>query len=462
MRVVFDYQACQSESRFRGIGRASRSLQHAMAKRLLADGHDVVFLLNHSLEENVEAALSGVRARVPGARAAAFRIPAPCAAMLEENAWRQSAARALRELAIAALRPDFVHVPALLADGWGDDAVGSVGELGVYVPVALTQHDLIPLVMQDAYLAPGPFRDYYFHKLDGVKRAELFLAISEYTRGEAVSLLGVEEERVINVSSAVDDVFLEPVRAIREEAGVLERFGLSAGFFLYAPGGFDIRKNVDRLFRAFALLPADLRARHPMVLASRLDVGRREVLSGMARSNGLGEGEFVLTDFVSDRELVGLYRACQAYVFPSLHEGFGLPVLEAMACGAPVIGSNCTGIPEAIGLDEALFDPRVEESIADKMRQVVEDESFRERLLAHGRVHVAGFSWERSAAVAIEAMYERNRSLKAGGWVAAPRSSLPTHDELLLRLSTTRPGPGPTDFVAFRECYDANIEMGLM
>lgn len=459
MRVIFDYQACQSESRFRGVGRASGALQHAMARRLVKDGHEVIFLLNRALERDSEKELAEIRSKVPGAQTATFRIPAPCAAMLEENAWRQSAARALRELAVAALAPDFVHVPALLADGWGDDAVGSLGELGVYIPVALTQHDLIPLVMQEYYLPPGPFKDYYFRKLDEAKSAELFFAISEYARDEAVALLGVDQDRVVTISSGVGEVFLSSGEAQQEDSSVLARFGLSPGFFLYAPGGFDVRKNLERFLRAFALLPSEIRAKHPLVLASRLDIGRREVLAGLARASGIREAELILTDFVSDRELISLYRACQAYVFPSLHEGFGLPVLEAMACGAPVIGSNCTGIPEAVGLEEALFDPYVEESIAHKMLQVVMDESFRQRLLAHGARHVTGFSWEKSAKVAVQSIYERSERMKARGWVPAAKASLPTHDALLTRLSRAASEPGLTDLAKFRECYDANLEV---
>jgi hypothetical protein len=120
----------------------------------------------------------------------------------------------------------------------------------------------------------------------------------------------------------------------------------------------------------------------------------------------------VVTGFVSDEDLVSLYNICKLFVFPSLYEGFGLPVLEAMRCGAPVIGSNNSSIPEIIGLEEALFDPTSINSISDKMGQALTDEQFREKLRDNGIVQSARFSWEICAGRALEAMqllYERKQ-----------------------------------------------------
>ena len=116
------------------------------------------------------------------------------------------------------------------------------------------------------------------------------------------------------------------------------------------------------------------------MIASKLEPGRREILDRAMASFGIEPGEVVLTDYISDLALKHLYCACLAYIFPSLHEGFGLPVLEAMSCGAPVIASNRTSIPEVVGMDEALFNPTSPQSIADKMVQVIQDRGFRERL----------------------------------------------------------------------------------
>jgi hypothetical protein len=102
--------------------------------------------------------------------------------------------------------------------------------------------------------------------------------------------------------------------------------------------------------------------------------------------------------------LIALYSAAALFVFPSLHEGFGLPALEAMACGTPVIGSNSTSIPEVIGLEEAMFDPRRPEAIAAKMAEVLGDPAFGARLRTHGRTQAAKFSWDNTARRALRAL----------------------------------------------------------
>jgi glycosyltransferase involved in cell wall biosynthesis len=433
----------------------------AMANHLMTKGHQVICLLSESFQDGKAELLADIYKHAPGVRLTSFRIPSPCAAHDERNVWRQMAARIIREHAIACFEPDFVHVPALLADGWGDDAVGSIDELGIHVPVSLTQHDLIPLAMQEIYMPPGRFYDYYMKKLEGVKKADLFLAISEYSRKEVINLLGVDAEKVVHISSAADAMFLQRHPTNDDVASTIARYQLKIGFLLYVPGGFDPRKNLERLIRAYATLPQSMRSAHPLVIGSQLDPGRRDVLESCAVEAGLSSNEFILTDYVPDQDLMCLYRACHAYVFPSLHEGFGLPVLEAMACAAPVIASDCTSIPEVVGMVEALFDPLCEESMAKKMRQVIEDVPFRQRLLDHAVQQIAQFSWEKTAEMAVAAIETRHNELRQNGWRPSLRDNLPSCDHLLKKLADMNMNiePSEKDISEFRECYRANFEM---
>lgn len=460
MRVVLDFQACQSASRYRGIGRGSWSLMIGMAKILLDRDHEVICLLSNGLEQGLEHLSADILEFAPGVRIVCFNVPSPCAAYDECNAWRQMAARMLREQAIACLEPDFVHIPALLADGWGDDAVGSIGELGVYVPVSITQHDLIPMAMSELYMPPGRFHDYYMKKLEGVKSAALFLAISEYSRQEAIKLLELHHGQIVNISSAAGSVFLNQRHNETIMLEALKNLGLSPGFLLYVPGGFDPRKNMERLLKSYASLPSSLRDKHPLVVGSKLEIGIRESLETYAHGVGLDQTHFILTGYVSDEDLVHLYRGCLAYVFPSLHEGFGLPVLEAMACGAAVIASNRTSIPEVVGLDDALFDPYSESSMAAKMRKVIEDPVFRQYLKKHAGVQSKKFSWGASAKVAVDAIEDAHFQLKQRGWSPYPKESLPSCDEMLeilhrLDLSVM---PDANDLLTFRMCYQNNLK----
>ena len=108
--------------------------------------------------------------------------------------------------------------------------------------------------------------------------------------------------------------------------------------------------------------------------------------------SGLARDEVVLTGYVEDADLVKLYNSCSLFVFPSLHEGFGIPPLEAMLCGAPVIAANAASLPEVIGREDALFDPQSVTSIRDKLQRTLTDAAFRASLIAHGQVHAKTFS----------------------------------------------------------------------
>ena len=160
-------------------------------------------------------------------------------------------------------------------------------------------------------------------------------------------------------------------------------------------------------------LRSEVRSAHQLVIVCKVQAEERRRLLKLASGLGLGPDELVFTGYVSDEDLVMLYNLCKLFVFPSLHEGFGLPALEAMRCGAPVIGSNRTSIPEVIGLEEALFDPLSIASIKEKLFQALTDGDFRQRLRQHGRAQAGKFSWQVSARMALsalEAVLERRQA----------------------------------------------------
>lgn len=463
MRVVLDLQACQSASRYRGIGRYSMSFAFALIDEFLSRDHEVVIALNSAFKEEATHLRALFSGRFSKLRFSEFAVLSPCAPMEDGNQWRQMASRLLREHALACLEPDFVHVATLLADGWADDTVASVGMLGVKIPTALTHYDLIPLVMSDVYMPDdSPFRRYYMDKLENVKRADLLLAISEYSRQEAIQWLGYDAQRIVNISSAVNEDFFASSDNLREPQFTLDRYGVPSGFLLYAPGGFDARKNLNCLLEAYSLLSSELRASHRLVIASKVDESFRAGLLWKAGTFGLSADEITITGYVPDAELIDLYRACSVYVFPSLHEGFGLPVLEAMECGAVVIASNTTSIPEAHGLSEALFDPTDPVSIAKKIQVALTDKAFRNRLKNHAKHWPRLFSWARSAKVACDAIESVHAQFTASDWEKFDVECLPSAENILSRLEMSLDAaPGSDDLEAFYRCYQNN-QKGLL
>jgi glycosyltransferase involved in cell wall biosynthesis len=400
-------QGAQTESRFRGIGRYTLSLTQAVVKN--RGQHEIILALNGLFPETIEFIRGAFQHMLPQENIRVWHAPGPVSENIRKNECRRLVAELVREFFLASLEPDVIHIHSLF-EGFGDDAVLSIGRLDHHTPVSVTLHDLIPLLYPQQYLEPNPvFARYYANKIDHLKRASLLLSISESSSREAIDHLGVDADKVYNTSEAAEALFREVAVTDAEADALYKKFGLSRPFALYS-GGADQRKNLPRLIQAYAALPDTLRRSHQLLFAGKMPQGNIAELQQVAEEAGLGRDELLFTGFISDEELVQLYNLCKLYVFPTWHEGFGLPALEAMQCGAPVIGANTSSLPEVIGLEEALFDPMSVESISAKMAQALSDVSFRQRLIAHGEHQVTKFSWEASAKRAIAAW----ESLHAG------------------------------------------------
>lgn len=460
MRVVLDLQACQNFSRFQGIGRYSLSLATNLIDELIKKDCDVIILLSDSFPDEALKLQSDLSSRFLGLKYCSFSVLSPCASNELRFGWRQFASRITREHVIACLQPDIVHIASLLAEGWSCDTVGSVGLLGPSIPTALTHYDLIPFSMSEYYLDHDiNFKNYYLEKLEYVKKADLLLAISDYSRSEAIEKLGLSHNSVINISSAVDGKLAgQSSNRISSEPSLSKKYGIKKDFLLYAPGGFDYRKNFETLFEAYALLPGELKEKYNLVIASRLEEGIAEDLLLKCKKFGLKRNEVIFTDYVPDDDLVMMYKNCRAYVFPSLHEGFGLPVLEAMEFGSVVIASNTSGLPEAHGLMDALFDPHSAQSMSEKMILALEDKSFRKRLKNHAIEQCKKFSWKKTASTAANALESLHQSAIQSGWSRVNFDELPSVQEMLTLISLRRPELEATsdEIALFKDCIRKN------
>ena len=369
MRIVIDLQAAQTGSRTRGIGRYSLSLALAMARN--HGEHEILIALNGLFPDTIVPIRTAFHGLVPKENIRVWHALAPVAQMNARNDWRRQAAEKIRETFLASLRPDVIHVASLF-EGLIEDAATSIGVTPCSIPTAVTVYDLIPYIHRKPYLDDLVIRDWYLGKIDHLRRADLWLAISESSRSEGVGRLGLPDDRTINISSDADGHF-QPIEVSAEHKGaILKKHGLRGPFVMYT-GGNDHRKNIEGLIRAFAKLPAALRKDHQLAIVCSLQPEGKRALEELAARHGLGRDAVILTGFVSDDDLRVLYNICALFVFPSWHEGFGLPALEAMRCGAPVLGANTTSLPEVIGNDEALFDQHSDGSIAASIERGLTD-----------------------------------------------------------------------------------------
>jgi len=436
------------------FGRYTLSLALAMARN--ANEHEIWLALNGAFPESILSIRHAFEWLIPPERIRVFEVPTPVTEAEPANAWRVRAAEKIREHFFLQLKPDVIHVSSLF-EGYKDDAVTSVGELTTRLCTVATLYDLIPLLNQRDYLANDNQRDCYLRKVQSLKNANLLVAISESSRHEAIEALHLPPSQVVNISAAADGQF-HPLTLTAERIHQLRsQYGIERNIVMYAPGGFDKRKNFEGLISAYAMLSSTLRADHQLVIVGNIGPEIHDYLQELALQAGLAKDELVITGHLSDYELVEFYNLATLFVFPSKYEGFGLPVLEAMACGAPVIGSRSTSIPEVICFPEALFDPFSPKDIAEKMDQSLCDKSFRDRLSVHGLNQAKNFSWDECAKRAINAL---EIFVQAQGATLTSTEELGTIPDLIRSIAEINEAFKPTDsdLVRVAECIAFNTK----
>jgi len=290
--------------------------------------------------------------------------------------------QAVLPIAAARARVDLVHSMASTAPLWGR------------FRRVVTVHDLIYARFPEAHAG---LRDKGMRVLvpAAVRRSHRVIADSQSTREDLIELLGVSPERVDVVPLGMGAVRRRPPAPERD---VRARFELGERSVVLSLSAKRPHKNLLALIGALARIAPEER---PMLVIPGYQTAHELELRGRADALGVAD-DVRFPTWVSDAELEGLWSIARAFVFPSLYEGFGLPVLEAMARGVPVACSNASSLPEVAGEAALLFDPHDEEAIAEAISRVLTDETLRARLRALGRAQLQRFTWERTARLTLE------------------------------------------------------------
>jgi glycosyltransferase involved in cell wall biosynthesis len=408
VRIVIDLQGAQSPStQHRGIGRYSVGLTEAIIRN--RGNHDVHLLLNAAFPETVASIREHFLDLIPADRIHVFDVVGPVP--IEPGDPRRITSEMCREALLGRLDPDVVHISSLI-EGMESDAVASIGRLGLDVPTSVSFYDAIPLIYRSQYLSDPARAARYDERLEQLRLADLPLAISKSSASEAIEHLGIDPGRIVNIGAAADPVFQPANLEDEDRRRFLARFGIVRPFVMYT-GGIDFRKNIEGLIQAFAALPRKIRAEHQLVVACECSPADQSRLLNLSKRLSLRDDVFVLTGRLQTDELVRLYSLTKLFVFPSLHEGFGLPALEAMQCGAPVIGSDRSSIPEVIDRADALFDPRDVSVIRDALLTALADTPHLDRLRHYSAERAGKFSWDDVGKRAIGAFEDLHRSCGA-------------------------------------------------
>lgn len=252
-------------------------------------------------------------------------------------------------------------------------------------------NDLIPLMVPVYRSAACGFQRAYFKLLTrlALRSADAIVAISDSTKRDICRVFRTPEDRIFVIDLAVEPRY---AKAGTQAHAVVRRYGVAKKFIFYS-GNFKPHKNIPVLLKAYAQLPEVLRQEYILLLGSPKDEGFPVVYQHV-KDLGL-QAQVVFLDGIKEQDISYFYNAASVFVFPSLYEGFGLPVLEAMAAGAPVITSNVSSLPEVAGDAALLVDPADASALAAALKTVLQDSELRTRLIQKGRERSKNFSVER-------------------------------------------------------------------
>lgn len=384
MRIGIDARALYNINRFRGIGRYTAHLLRSLRE---VGGGDLELLLFTCRDgrEVGDGTVEGVAGAtgISSIDLPVFEIPS-----LSRYTWPgMLAEHLLFARRIAGVGVDLFH--------------GIDHNLSPFIPrpFVVTVHDLILLVLRGPYLGPNSWAWMQFHRA-AAARAETVVAVSENTARDIARIWKIPEEKIEVVPEGVSRDFFP--RGEEKVKRVLSLYGITQPYLLYL-GGFDPRKNLLNLLLGFKeLLKGEPRHRRNglrLVLAGPVE-GLEGPVEEAVRETGLVE-RVSLTGYVEEGHLPALYSGASAFVNVSVYEGFGLPLLEAMACGTPVVASRASSYPELAGDAAVLVDPLSPRDIARGLSEALQDRSASE-LSRKGRERASGYTWERAALKILE------------------------------------------------------------
>lgn len=402
MKILIDMQGLQTPfSARRGVGTYVDGLVREIND--LATEHDVEYLFNAEFPEEYFNCQHRYSDFISPANSHIF------SQQILENyhsgtEQRMIAAEAFISSFIESIEPDVLFSPNL-QEGLHDRAVTCFAAGARRFVQIATLHDMVPMHLEDEYLSDPGTRRWYIRKVLDAKRCDRIVTVSENSKSEIIRFVGLDASKIAVIPNGFNSRRYNPQSTKGDFEAVQSVIGARRDYVLYV-GAADKHKNIVRLVEAYASLPPDLRKQHALVLAGGGFMKASEVLNAVER-NALKK-DVIFTGFVADSDLPAIIRQAALFVFPSTHEGFGLPPLEAMACGTATIGSKTSAVGEVLADPNATFDPLDVADMAQLMSKALRDKSFRESLQTKGLKRASDFSWRKSARKMLAVMTEEH------------------------------------------------------
>jgi len=288
-------------------------------------------------------------------------------------------------------KPDLIHFPSF-----------AYPYLLTGIQKLVTIHDLTPLAFPHLFRKTKKGRIAPLYRVMvtlATRRAQYIIAVSQSTKNDLCRLLNIAEDKVVVIYNGVEDRF--HTRDARAITYVRKKYEFPAKFILHV-GRYDPAKNVLTLIEAFDLLKKQSEMEDVKLVMVGAKTLQYPEIKAVVDNRGLNR-DVIFTGYLDDEDLPSVYRAAMVLVLPSIYEGFGLPALEAMACGTPVITSNTSSLPEVVGEAGIMVEPRDVHALAEAMELVLMDKHLRSELRARGLERARQFTWEKAARETLKA-----------------------------------------------------------
>jgi glycosyltransferase involved in cell wall biosynthesis len=409
MRLVIDLQGAQSTSLAHGTGGHSVALAQAMTK--LKGKHEIIIALNGSFTETIEPIRAAFDDLISQDNIRVWSMPVPATAAGKGDRWRRKAAEILREEFLASLRPDIVHITGMF-EGFESNAVHSIGvaQSGVFRN-AVTVYEPPPSLFDNPKpTTADPYEPFFQSQLAHLKRADFFFGVTASVETAIVERLGIASDRSASIGIAVGPQFVPGDISIPFVERLKKKMGVTRSMVLCADASGE-KNNFLRLVKAFSLLPPILRKSHQLVVVAKNSEELKNEFEKSLLLFGLPPDCVVITGAISADALVQLYRSCALFIAPAAVEDSGFATLEAMSCGAPVIGANTPSSAALLDNVKAYFDPLSPMSISKKIAEVLYSEQYRDALVSSGIVQAKKFTWDHSGSKALASFEKWQESL---------------------------------------------------
>ena len=392
MRILFDMECLQTASAYRGIGRYSLSLLSGLLKENRKN-HDIHVLLNGKNSESELSLRKSLDSTIGQSKIHFWPNPFRGGCPDMNFAYASNHAAAVRQLFIEKMQPDHFHVFSHF-EGFGDcQHTTKLEGLSNDIKTSVSIYDFIPLEMKDIFLKDESYNKFYHEKLLDLGRANRLLTISQYTLSRVKTYLPSFCGDAFNIGTAISDHF----NRANGKTKMGSKYPFDGKPYVLCLGSLDPHKNIRGLASAWLLIAENIRDKYELVLVGSKSSFPKSEAEKICNDCGLKEGQFRIINDPTDNELARLYSDCETYVQPSICEGFGLPVGEAISCGALAIGSDRSSLPEILKSPAAMFDPKKPEAIAGKLHEVLSGSLNKSAIQSIQKENLNNYTWQNVA-----------------------------------------------------------------